>query len=83
MEKSKHPGPGAYQEVDLEPKEGRFKVSKFGESKFAKISQNPPRFADVKESPGPLSYIEGDSISTRGKYVLSQRTGRGTRPFGK
>ena len=83
MTNKKDPGPGAYQEIDLEPKEGRFKVAKFSDGKFAKINAKPPRFSDAKDSPGPLSYIEGDSMSTRGKYILSQRTGRGTRPFGK
>lgn len=34
----KTPGPGVYEAVDLDPKTGRFVVSKFGDSKFAKIN---------------------------------------------
>ena len=40
----KNPGPGSYQQVDMDPKFGRFTVSKFGDSKFAKINPNTPRF---------------------------------------
>lgn len=76
-----NPGPGSYQDIDLDPESGRFKVSKYSDTKFAKINAKPPRFQDAKDSPSPLSYLEGDSMSTRGKYVLSQRKGRGSRPF--
>ena len=76
-----NPGPGSYQDIDLEPQSGRFKLSKFSDTKFAKINSKPPRFQDAKDSPGPLSYLEGDNMSDRGRYVLSQRKGRGTRPF--
>lgn len=44
----KNPGPGAYREVDMEPKTGRFTVSKFGDAKFSKIFAEPPRFKDSK-----------------------------------
>lgn len=79
----KDPGPGTYQSIELEPKTGRFVVSKFGDSKFAKITDLGQRFPIAKDSPGPLTYREGDSISSGAKYVLSQRKGRGTRPFNK
>lgn len=39
-----NPGPGSYNEVDMDPKTGRFTVSKFGDSKFAKINPKTPRF---------------------------------------
>ena len=77
----KNPGPGDYQTVDMEPKTGRFVVSKFGDSKFAKINPNTPRFQAIKESPGPLSYKEGDGMAGSAKYVLSQHPGNGTRAF--
>lgn len=75
------PGPGAYKEIDLDPKTGRFAVAKFGDSRFSKINPNTPRFMTIKESPGPLSYQEGDSLAPSAKYVLSQRRGNGTRAF--
>ena len=75
------PGPGAYESVDLDPKSGRFIVSKFGDTKFAKITNNVPRFPKEKDSPGPLSYLDTDNLNPTGKYVLSSRIGRGTRPF--
>jgi hypothetical protein len=35
----------------------------------------------VKESPGPLTYKEGDSLSSSAKYQLSHHRGNGTRGF--
>jgi hypothetical protein len=34
------PGPGAYAEIDLNPKSGRFNYSNYGDLKFAKINPN-------------------------------------------
>jgi hypothetical protein len=65
----------------LEPENGRFKVSNFGDTKLAKINPNTPRFATIKESPGPLSYREGDSLSEKAKYLLSNHKGNGIRAF--
>jgi hypothetical protein len=42
------PGPCAYNEIDLDPKNGRFKVAKFSDSKFCKINPNTPRFMTIK-----------------------------------
>lgn len=75
------PGPGTYKTLELEPAHGRFHVSKFGDGKLAKINPKTPRFEEIKDSPGPLTYKEGDSLSNEAKYVLSQRRGRGTRAF--
>ena len=36
----KVPGPGTYEDVNLTPREGRFKISKFGDTKLAKINWN-------------------------------------------
>ena len=74
----KNPGPGEYQDINLEPESGRFKISKYSDTKFAKINSKPPRFPEAKDSPGPLSYLEGDSMSSRGKYVLSLLPGPGS-----
>ena len=76
-----NPGPGAYTDIDLDPKTGRFNVSKFGDSKLAKINPKTPRFLEIKESPGPHSYREADSMSTSGKYLLSGHRGNGSRAF--
>ena len=35
------------------------------------------------EQPGPSTYLNLDDMSSKGKYVLSQRRGKGTRPFDK
>jgi hypothetical protein len=32
----------------MDPKTGRFAVSKFGDSKFCKINANNPRFLSIK-----------------------------------
>lgn len=39
-----NPGPGAYTEVDLDPKTGRFMVAKFSDAKLAKINPTLERF---------------------------------------
>lgn len=50
------PGPGAHQEVDLVPKEGRFTVSKFTDAPMSVIHPKTERFVSIKSSPGPSSY---------------------------
>ncbi len=35
----------------------------------------------IKESPGPLTYMQGDSMRGSAKYTLSQHKGQGTRAF--
>lgn len=42
------PGPGAYKQIDLDTKEGRFKVAKFRDTQFGKINPNTPRFMTIK-----------------------------------
>lgn len=44
----KNPGPGEYEDINLEPESGRFKISKYSDTKFAKINSKPPRFQDAK-----------------------------------
>ena len=83
MTNKKAPGPGAYSDIDLEPSTGRFKVSKYSDSKFATIHPHSSRFGAIKQSPGPSSYKEGDSINGEGKYVLSNRKSTGRRVFSK
>lgn len=83
MTYKKSPAPGQYNDIDLDPKTGRFAVAKFGDSKFGRINPKTPRFEAIKDGPGPSSYLEGDSMSTGGKYTLSQHRGQGTRAFSK
>ena len=40
----KGPTPCSYKEIDLDPKNGRFAVAKFGDTKFSKINPKTPRF---------------------------------------
>jgi hypothetical protein len=40
----KNPAPNKYQEVDLEPKKGRFLVSKYSDTKLSIINPNSARF---------------------------------------
>ena len=56
-------------------------MAKFSDTKFCKINPNTPRFMTIKESPGPLTYMEGDSMRGSAKYTLSQHKGQGTRAF--
>ena len=77
------PAPNSYNSVDLNPKNGRFKISRFSDSKLAVISRDL-RFKYAKDkTPGPSSYGALDEFNSKGKFVLSQRRGKGTRPFDK
>ena len=78
----KNPGPGAHTELDFHPKNGRFSCSKYNDSPLS-IIQKADRFNTIKQSPGPSSYREGDSINGDGKYVLSNRKSNGRRVFSK
>lgn len=77
------PGPGAYQTIDLFPKEGRFKVSKHDDVKLCKINPNTKRFLEEKHSPSPADYVRNDNFSPIGKFIRSKDRGTGTRPFTK
>ncbi len=55
------------------PKKGRLSVGKYSDAPFSIIHPKTARFTDSKQSPGPLSYIEGDSLNGDGKYLLSHR----------
>jgi len=57
------PGPGTYKDVDLNPNEYRFKISKFSDARYAKINPNSKRFKDIKQSPGPGDYLNKDNFS--------------------
>jgi len=56
------------------------KVSKFKGATLG-IMPKTARFATIKETPGPHNYSEIDCLSPGARYVASQHTGRGTRPF--
>ena len=43
-----NPGPGTYEDFNLDPKTGRFMVSKFSDAKYCKINPNTPRFENTK-----------------------------------
>ena len=77
------PGPGTYEDFNLEPKSGRFTVSKYSDAKLSKINPNSPRFEAIKETVGPNHYAEKDNLSSNGKYILSNHKGAGTRAFGQ
>jgi hypothetical protein len=76
----KTPGPGKYESLELNPKNGKFKISKFSDSKLTVIGKEK-RFKPLHTTPGPLDYKAVDNFSDRGKFILSQRRGKGTRPF--
>lgn len=81
LTKWSNPGPNYYHEVNLEPKSGRFVLSKYNDGKLAKINPKTPRFTTIKSTPGPSNYIEKDGLSDGAKYVLSSYTAKGTRAF--
>jgi hypothetical protein len=74
------PGPGKYEAVELDPTKLRTKVSKFQGPKLG-VGLTSPRFSNIKDTPGPHSYIELDSLSPTARYIVSHHQGRGTRPF--
>lgn len=77
----KNPGPDTYQSIDLEPKAGRFIVSKYSDTKFAKINPKTERFSKIKQSPGPSNYHHKDGLNGLGKYIVSKHKSDGTRAF--
>ena len=78
-----NPGPGAYDEYNLDPKSGRFTLSKFTDMKLAKINPRTPRFENIKYTPGPSSYIQRSTLGSEGKYILSNNKGTGSQAFGQ
>jgi hypothetical protein len=63
--------------VDLLPKKGRFSVGKYNDAPLSVIHPKTERFMTIKQSPGPSSYQEGDSINANAEYRLSQRKSNG------
>jgi hypothetical protein len=65
----------------MTPENGKFRISKYSNSRLSVITRDK-RFKDIKEkSPGPSSYNTLDNLNKQSKYVLSSRRGQGTRPF--
>ena len=58
-------------------------MSRFSDSPLSVIHPRTERFIPIKSSPGPSSYVEGDSMNGNGKYVLSHRRSNGRRVFSK
>ena len=77
------PGPGSYQSVELNPQNGRFELSKYSDSKLSVINKAARFQKQKKKQPGPATYSKIDDLNSKGKYVLSHRRGKGTRPFDK
>lgn len=78
-----NPAPNQYNSVELNPKNGRFKISRFGDAKLSVISKDR-RFKDKGEkTPGSNAYKTPDGFNDKGKFILSHRRGKGTRPFDK
>jgi hypothetical protein len=69
--------------VDLLPKKGRFSVGKYSDAPLSVIHPKTERFLTIKQSPGPSSYQEGDSINANAEYRLSHRKSNGRRVFSK
>lgn len=65
----------------MTPSNGKFRVSKYANSRLSLITRDK-RFKEEKEtSPGPFAYSTLDNLNKESKYVLSNRRGQGTRPF--
>ncbi len=64
----------------MDPTKLRTKVSKFQGPKLG-VGLTSPRFSNIKDTPGPHSYIELDSLTPTARYIVSHHQGRGTRPF--
>lgn len=77
------PAPNQYKSVELNPKDGKFRISRFSDTKLSVIGKGK-RFNNSKEiNPSPATYQAIDDLNTKGKFILSQRRGKGTRPFDK
>ena len=77
----KAPGPGQYESIEMTPSNGKFRISKYSNSRLSFINHDS-RFKEEKpKSPAPNSYNSIDELSKTSKYLLSNRRGQGTRPF--
>jgi len=77
----KTPGPGSYESIDMTPSNGKFRISKYSNSRLSAI-QKDKRFKEPKpSSPSPTAYRSIDNINKTSRYILSNRVGHGTRPF--
>jgi hypothetical protein len=77
------PCPTQYNSIDMEPKNGRFTYAGFSDIKLSSMNMKSDRFEKIKESPGPSSYGEKDTLKGDAKYLLSNHRGNGTRAFGQ
>ena len=65
----------------MTPSNGKFRISKYSNSRLNLIYQDK-RFKEIKPvSPGPNVYNSIDNLNKDSRYILSNRRGRGSRPF--
>jgi hypothetical protein len=65
----------------MTPSNGKFRISKYSNSRLSVISKDE-RFKIPKPvTPGPNVYENIDNFSSESKYILSHRKGTGRRPF--
>ena len=76
----KDPGPGTYESGELTTSKGRILSSKHRSTQYG-VTMTSPRFASIRNAPGPQSYKQIDTMSPSSKYVVSNHRSRGTRPF--
>lgn len=51
------------------------RLSKYGDTKLAKINSNTKRFLEIKYAPGPSDYVRKDNFNKEGRYILSKHKG--------
>ena len=77
----KAPGPGKYESIEMTPSNGKFRISKYSNSRLS-VMYRDERFKDNKPAtPSPNAYNSIDHINKDSKYLLSNRKGQGSRPF--
>ena len=65
----------------MSPRNGKPKLSKHNAVKLSVINKDI-RFKNIKPlTPAPNHYSHIDNLSPDSRYLLSQHSGRGTRPF--
>ena len=64
----KVPGPGKYESIEMTPENGKFRISKYSNSRLSVI-QKDPRFKEEKpKTPAPSSYNSIDELNKTSKY---------------
>ena len=69
--------------MQLTNKSGKFRISHYSDVKYSIINKAKRFNEGTPNVPAPNAYKHPDNLNATGKFILSNRRGKGTRPFDK